>query len=222
MATPLTAIQLLQTLRAAGVSYRTRPGWGTHNRGNRGDGWGVTDRNQTGIHGVMIHHTGPYRTEDSILGYLWSGSPSLPGPLCHAGVTKDGILHLMGAQRANHAGTGDPAVLRHVVAEDWTELPAPRFTDGAEGGVDGNARFYGFELVNAGDGKDEWPAVQVNAAARAAAAICRRHGWTERSVIGHLEWQRGKIDPKGFTMDAFRRRVRLELAALEHAALAKG
>lgn len=42
---------------------------------------------------------------------------------------------------------------------------------------------------------------------RAAAAVCRFHGWTERSVIGHLEWQPGKIDPKGFTMTWFRERV---------------
>ncbi|MEU2511271.1 N-acetylmuramoyl-L-alanine amidase, partial [Streptomyces syringium] len=39
-------------------------------------------------------------------------------------------------------------------------------------------------------------------------AICRHHGWTERSVIGHKEWRLGKIDPKGFTMDAMRARIR--------------
>lgn len=43
--------------------------------------------------------------------------------------------------------------------------------------------------------------------ARASAALCRVHGWTSRSVIGHLEWQPGKIDPKGFTMDSMRTRV---------------
>jgi hypothetical protein len=221
MATPLSSSQILQIFRQSGVSYRTRPGWGTHNRGNRGDGWGITDRNKTGVHGVMIHHTGPYTTESAILEYLWTGSVSLPGPLCHAGVAHDGRFHMMSAQRANHAGTGDPTILRHVVAEDWTDpLPAPRFTDGQDGGVDGNARFYGFELINRGDGKEEWPALQVNAAARAAAAICRKHGWSERSVIGHLEWQRGKVDPRGFSMAAFRKRVRIELAALERAAAA--
>jgi hypothetical protein len=39
-------------------------------------------------------------------------------------------------------------------------------------------------------------------------------------VIGHLEWQRGKVDPRGFSMAAFRKRVRIELAALERAAAA--
>lgn len=199
------------------MSYRTRTGWGTHNRGNRGDGWGITDRNKTGVHGVMIHHTGLYETEAGMLDLLWTGYASLPGPLCHVGMGKDGIAHMMSAGRANHAGTGDPAVLQHVIHEDYGTLPRPRFTDGEKGGVDGNARFYGFELINRGDGTDPWPDVQVDAAARAAAGICAKHGWSERSVIGHLEWQRGKIDPHGFGMDTFRKRVRLHIAALETA-----
>ncbi|MYS52735.1 N-acetylmuramoyl-L-alanine amidase, partial [Streptomyces sp. SID6013] len=29
-----------------------------------------------------------------------------------------------------------------------------------------------------------------------------------RSVIGHLEWQPGKVDPRGFTMDSMRERIR--------------
>lgn len=51
------------------------------------------------------------------------------------------------------------------------------------------------------------PAVQLDAITRAAAAVCRVHGWTAPSVIGHLEWQPGKIDPKGFTMKSLRERV---------------
>ncbi|MEW2070008.1 N-acetylmuramoyl-L-alanine amidase, partial [Streptomyces sp. NPDC007346] len=64
------------------------------------------------------------------------------------------------------------------------------------------------------DGKDPWPAAQLLAIERAAAAVCRAHGWGERSAIGHLEWQPGKIDPRGFTMDSMRTRIgkRLSLA----------
>ncbi|MGW5430650.1 hypothetical protein ACWET9_26050 [Streptomyces sp. NPDC004059] len=47
----------------------------------------------------------------------------------------------------------------------------------------------------------------LDAIERVAAAVCRRHGWTERSVIGHLEWQPGKVDPRGFGMDWLRDRV---------------
>lgn len=38
-------------------------------------------------------------------------------------------------------------------------------------------------------------------------ANCRHHGWTERSVIGHREWQPGKTDPRGFSMKRMRRRI---------------
>lgn len=203
MATPLSATKFTQILKSSGVSYRTRTGWTTHNRAQRGDGWGITGPNPTGVHGVMIHHTGPYTTDASILELLWDGRTGLPGPLCHAGVDKDGTFHMTGWGRTNHAGTGDPHVLQHVIAEDYIVLPKPRYEDGDPGGVDGNARFYGFELLNKGDGHDPWPQGQVIAAARAAAGICRYHGWSARSVIGHKEWQRGKVDPT-FSMDGFR------------------
>ncbi|MEV0019279.1 N-acetylmuramoyl-L-alanine amidase, partial [Streptomyces tendae] len=67
---------------------------------------------------------------------------------------------------------------------------------------------YGFECENLGDGDDPWPAAQLEAIERAAAALCRHHGWNERSVIGHLEWQPGKVDPRGFTMASMRERIR--------------
>lgn len=48
--------------------------------------------------------------------------------------------------------------------------------------------------------------------ARAAAAVCKAHGWNAHSVIGHKEWQPGKIDPYGIDMDKFRARVAKHLA----------
>lgn len=80
-------------------------------------------------------------------------------------------------------------MLTAVVAE--TALPVDN-----EANTDGNTHFYGFESENLGDGKDPWPEVQVDAMVRVSAAICRAHGWKERSVIGHLEWQPGKVDPR--------------------------
>ena len=85
-----------------------------------------------------------------------------------------------------------------------------------EANTDGNARFYGFEAINLGDNKDPWPAEQVEAIARTAAGLCRAHGWGAESVIGHSEWQPGKVDPRGpigtkagpaLTMDKIRARV---------------
>ncbi|GCD39167.1 peptidoglycan-binding protein [Streptomyces chrestomyceticus JCM 4735] len=72
--------------------------------------------------------------------------------------------------------------------------------------------FYGFECENRGDGRVPWLAVQLEAAEAAAAAVCRFHRWSERSVIGHREWQPGKVDPLGFTMDSMRARIAERLA----------
>ncbi|WP_326605717.1 N-acetylmuramoyl-L-alanine amidase [Streptomyces sp. NBC_01800] len=128
------------------------------------------------------------------------GYPELPGPLCHGVIAKDGRIHLIGYGRTNHAGLGDDDVLRAVVAEK--RLPPDN-----EANTDGNRHFYGFECENLGDGKDPWPDAQLEAVEKAAAAVCRHHGWTSRSVIGHKEWQPGKVDPRGFTMESMRTRI---------------
>ncbi|MEV7089905.1 peptidoglycan-binding protein [Streptomyces sp. NPDC093085] len=205
MATPLTADALVAALRAEGVTVVEHPGWRTHNRDHIGP-WGP-------VNGVIVHHTVSSGTEASVE-LCYNGYAALPGPLCHGVIAKDGTVHLVGNGRANHAGGGDPDVLAHVIAEDYGERPpAPRYHEGSAGAVDGNARFYGFECVNLGDGKDPWPAAQLDAIERASAAVCRAHGWTARSVIGHLEWSDWKVDPRGFTMPAMRTRIAARLGA---------
>lgn len=79
--------------------------------------------------------------------------------------------------------------------------------EGSSGSTDGNAHFYGFECINLGDGQDPWPTAQLDAIERVSAAICRAHGWSARSVIGHLEWSDWKSDPRGFAMPDMRARI---------------
>jgi LysM repeat protein len=187
----MSAAAFLKALRAEGLTVVEVGDWRNHNRNHKGP-WGP-------VHGVMIHHTvtrGSARTVD----ICRKGYSSLPGPLCHGVITKDGTVYLVGYGRANHAGFGDDEVLRAVIGE--TALPADN-----EANSDGNRSFYGFECENLGDGRDPWPAAQLAAIEKAAAAICRHHGWGPESVIGHLEWQPGKVDPRGFTMSSMRARV---------------
>ncbi|MGV9226394.1 N-acetylmuramoyl-L-alanine amidase [Streptomyces albogriseolus] len=195
MATPLAATTLLAALKAEGCTVVEYKSWRTHNRNHKG-AWGP-------VNGVMIHHT-VSSGEDSSVALCYNGHSALPGPLCHTVGGKSGKLYMVGHGRANHAGSGDDDVLRAVINE--TALPADNEAD-----TDGNARFYGLEIVNLGNGKDTYPTVQYDAAVRWAAAICRTHGWGAGSVIGHKEWQPGKIDPHGpvegrgsFDMDRFR------------------
>ncbi|MCQ4211829.1 peptidoglycan-binding protein [Streptomyces longispororuber] len=196
MATPLTASKLVQVLRAEGLTVHEVRNWRRHNRNAKGP-YGP-------MNGVMIHHTVTSGTSSSVA-LCYEGHANLPGPLCHGVIDKKGEVHLVGNGRANHAGLGDSDVLRAVVNE--TKLPHDNAAD-----TDGNRHFYGFECINLGDGKDPWPQVQKEAIEKVAAAICRAHGWSERSVIGHKEWQPGKVDPRGFTMDGMRARIADRLA----------
>ena len=192
MASPLSASRFLAALRDEGLSVVEVGNWRTHNRNHKGP-WGP-------VHGVMIHHTVTKGTASTVR-ICRDGHAALPGPLCHGVIAKDGRVHLVGYGRANHAGLGDDEVLRAVIAEH-------RLPPDDEATTDGNRHFYGFECENLGDGKDPWPKVQLDAIAKASAALCRAHGWTHRSVIGHLEWQPGKVDPRGFTMASMPERIR--------------
>ncbi|WP_435215935.1 N-acetylmuramoyl-L-alanine amidase [Streptomyces sp. bgisy034] len=202
MASPLSASKLVEILRAEGLTVHEVREWRTHNRNHKGP-FGP-------VNGVMIHHTVTKATDASVA-LCYDGYSGLPGPLCHGVIDKQGHVHLVGNGRANHAGLGDDDVLRAVIAE--SALPADN-----EASTDGNRHFYGFECINLGDGKDPWPEAQLLAIERVSAAICRHHGWMERSVIGHLEWQPGKVDPRGFTMDSMRARIGKRLNAGKPAA----
>ncbi|WP_030969824.1 N-acetylmuramoyl-L-alanine amidase [Streptomyces sp. NRRL S-1824] len=191
MSTPMSASAFLEALRNEGLTVVQVGDWRTHNRNHKGP-WGP-------VNGVVIHHTVTSGTAATVR-ICRDGYPELPGPLRHGMIAKDGRIHLVGYGRANHAGLGDDDVLRAVVAEKI--LPPDN-----EANTDGNRHFYGFECENLGDGKDPWPDAQLVAIEKAAAAICRHHGWTSRSVIGHKEWQPGKVDPRGFTMESMRARI---------------
>jgi hypothetical protein len=202
MATPLSAEQLVRALKAEGVRVVEHRSWRTHSRNHVG-AWGP-------VHGVMVHHTVTTGTNTSV-NLCYNGRTGLPGPLCHGVIAKDGAVHLVGNGRANHAGAGDGDVLAAVIEE--RALPADNEAD-----TDGNAHFYGFEAINMGDNRDPWPKAQVESIVRASAAICRAHGWGKdgnTSVIGHSEWQPGKIDPRGpgIAMSDVRARV---AARLDH------
>lgn len=187
MADPLSADAFLSALRAEGVRVVEVGSWRTHNRNHKGP-WGP-------VNGVVVHHTVSSGAASTVA-LCRDGYSELPGPLCHGVITKDGTFHLIGYGRTNHAGGGDPGVLAQVTDESYSDRPtAPHF--GNSDGVDGNRHFYGWECENLGDGKDPWPAAQIITIIQVISALCRAHGWTARSALRHLDWQPGKVDPRG-------------------------
>lgn len=201
MATPMTAKQFTKQMDTWGIAYKAiHSDWATHNREGHGD-WGP-------VYGVGLHHTGS-DDQKGMPSILWSGYSDLPGPLCHGGIAEDGTLLLSGWGRCNHFGLGDSKVLNHVVMEDYTGNLKPAKAD-----TDGNAHFYGFEIMYSGE--HLMSVAQQKTALRVSAAICAWHNWTEKSVIGHGEWQPGKWDPgyaKGKIIDmaSLRTQVKKEI-----------
>lgn len=183
MATPLTASKVLSALKKWGVPVKEVKSWETHNRAGHG-AWGP-------VNGFMWHHTGA-DTKDPA-GYagsvLYGGLSTLPGPLCHIGLAPGGTAYMVGWGRANHAGLGDPDVLNAVINEDYGKNPP---TDN-QATVDGNARFYGMEIMYSGS--HGMTAAQYTNALKISCALLDAHGWTAKSVIAHGEWQPGKWDP---------------------------
>lgn len=198
MATPLRAVALLAALRAEGVNVIEHAGWRTNERDDEtGKAFGP-------VHGVLIHHT----AGTSSLGIVFGGRAGLPGPLAHAHLAKSGLCTLVSAGRANHAGLVAVNAYEAVLAEAAVH-PAPLK---ASGTVDGNDVLYGIEIENLGDGRDPYPVVQYDQAVRWAVALCRAHGWSADSVVGHKETSvEGKIDPS-FSMTKFRTDVTARLA----------
>lgn len=195
MATPLSADRMLAALKAEGLSVHEHAGWRTHERDDE------TGRTFGPVVGVLIHHTAGHGDRE----LCFSGRSDLPGPLCHGWLGKTAGLWLLSAGRANHAGLVDLDVLNALRAES---SPLPKDD---QANADGNDCLYGLEIENLGNGADQYPVGQYTQAVLWAAAICRAHGWSEKSVAGHKECQPGKIDPS-FDMDVFRADVKRQLA----------
>lgn len=194
MATPLSADQLLAKLKGEGLTVHEHPGWRTHNRDS------ATGKDFGPVIGVLIHHTAGHGDKE----ICYNGRSDLPGPLCHSWLGKTAGLWMIGHGRANHAGLVDLDVLNALRAE---RSPLPKDD---QANADGNDCLYGLEIENLGNGTDPYPADQYRQAVLWAAALCRAHGWSERSVAGHKEVQPGKVDPS-FDMNVFRTDVRKQL-----------
>lgn len=187
--------QYVKALKAEGCRITGHPGWAETNRPGL---WNPR--------GVMVHHTGPYATVAGMIDLLRKGRRDLPGPLCHAAGRPSGVIDLVGWNDTNHAGLGSLAVLEAVIRDKPVPLPS-------RDSEDGNAAFYGIELIHPGDGRTPWPPAQVEAAVRYCAAVCRLHGWTANSVIFHKGWTTRKPDPRGIgSIINFRARVAERLA----------
>ncbi len=164
-------MDLLEALRAEGVDVRPEPDWKTR----------TAHKLFTPV-GVVVHHTAGQG--DGGFRVIRDGRAGIPGPLATVHPRKDGSVHLLTAGKANHAGKGSKAVLSLT-----KKGIAPPGDATVRFGTNGNRWYYGIEIENLGRGlaRDPYPAIQLDASIRCAAAICGMQGWTAERVIAHKE-----------------------------------
>lgn len=173
--------------------------WQTHNRNHIGSWYSDT-------RGVVIHHTAGNTTPTWL---IRDGRSDVPGPLAENHVMRDGsddgLLHLTGHKRTNHAGRGCRKVFDAMSrGRDIPSRPGPDE-------VDYNAYTHSFEVNGTNDGK-AWTHKQIDTVVRACAALADYYGWNENHFITHSELTRRKpLDPSGITADLLRQLIRTRL-----------
>lgn len=193
MATPMTAAQIEKAFTKWRVPWERQGDWAHRRRDPAHGPWGP-------VNGIGLHHTGDDAPDDADVRVLTVGRSDLPGPLCTWGMRDEGKAVLIGGGRSNHFGSGSARTLNHVINEDYTGTLTP----GADG-VDGNRHFYGQETMYSGG--HPMTIAAYRSTVRAMAAICDFHKWSSKSVIGHKEWTRRKVDPGSLDMAKFRHDV---------------
>lgn len=214
MTTTVTADQFLANLTRRGVKwrfYKDKADFLTHNRNRAGANASVTPGGFGPVKGVGIHNTAMTASEAAQLRYLYTGdgpNSGKPGPLCCGGITKTGVLVLMGWGAATHMGPSDPKTMRLLEANALSltgeRTPVTMGTD--RGTVPVNPFVIGYENLGT-----KLNAAQVTASILIAAATLEVLGPTSEygggSVVFHREATYNRSDPVGVPKDGSMRRA---------------
>jgi len=176
--------ELADVCRRAELEVVEEPGWRTRGHGQ-----------MLAVDGAVVHHTaGPASGTFPSRGVLVDGRPDLAGPLCHLGLDRAGVVHVIASGLAWHAG----------------QVRAVTYA---------NPRRIGIEVEATGrDGvPSDWPAVQVDALELLCAALAIEWHFGAGDVLGHKDvcYPVGrKIDPHPLSMPELRVAVDRRIAIL--------
>lgn len=134
--------------------------------------------------GLICHHTASNRKggDTAALAICIAGRPGLANCLCNFHLSRSGVIRLVAARQAWHAGRGA-----------WR-------------GLRGNPDCIGVEPENDGIG-EPWDPRLLRAYWALAAECAAVFGFPVDNVIGHREWTPRKPDPAGINMPEFRQQV---------------
>ena len=179
-------------LRAAGLQVVEVPNWQTR-------GHSLTAAK---FSGAMAHHTGSFDGGGDAANDLaysnWLakvGRPDLKAPLCNFALSAEGVVYIVAAGVAYHAGTAKPS--------------------GTMAGGNGNLLYLGIEAMNSGS--QGWSTKQMAAYVTLCAVICNDlTGNSAETVRGHKETSKtGKWDPGLMDMNKFRKDVKARMTTLK-------
>lgn len=166
--------QVRRALVDAGLTVQLVPGWDDPAIGKYGSGWSPS--------GVVLHHTANSGAPGDAPSLAWVvHNKYAPVRACHLLIARSGLVHLVYALGCYHAGMGGPMKVA------GTSIPKDA----------GNRYLYGIEVESKGTDPsvtagaheaDGFTPAQVEATARAAAALVRLLGRDESAVIRHRDW----------------------------------
>ena len=134
---------------------------------------------QPSVQGIVCHHTAGASAGGDYpsLAVVRDGRAGLSGPLSHFGLGRSGRIYVIAAGRCWHNA---PSTSSHHT----------------------NCASIGIEAEN--DGRQPWPAAQLDAYKKLCAELCREFGLPASRVKGHKEVNTQKPDPHSVNMNAFR------------------
>lgn len=167
---------VLDVLRAAGVSCSGYAGW-EHNSRSSGGFEGA-------VYGVVCHHTASQTSPANDLNYMVTGPDN---PISNGLLDRTGHFTCIAGGASNHAGKGGGS----DGAPPWTTSRGTIPQDSA------NSRCFGIEAANNGVG-EPWPKAQQDAYARMCNALAGAYGLVVATDFrSHFEWTTRKCDPTG-------------------------
>lgn len=172
---------LAAELRKAGLEVVEIDGWKTRSRPPETGNFNPV--------GVLWHHTGDTANGKSYAEWLARvGRSDLPAPLCQLSIDRQGVVYVIAAGRANHAGVAKAS--------------------GSVAAGDGNSLYVGVECQN--NGTEGWSKEQYDAMVTTGAVLGNNIPCSPRAQRGHKETSvTGKWDPGALDLDAFRTDIRL-------------
>lgn len=173
-----TPTQLRAAVSGSGVRYQLAPGWDDPRTAAAG-AWAPSY--------VVLHHTanGGAKGNAPSLGYVTTGNPYAPIRACHFLIGRDGLVYVVQARKAYHAGAGGPG--------RWGNGPTV-----ARDAMNGHA--YGIEIESKGtslnpygsDGTNGITDAQLDATARLTGALLDLIGATVPCALNHRTWAPGR------------------------------